>query len=165
MTNKIFFLLLFLNVSAHGQDKVLGIFEPLTDRIWKAEGKWADGSDFRQEIEFRYSLDSTLVIAESKGFVDKEQTKFGLRNHGIRQYDKESKKIRFWEFDVFGGFTEGEILVMGEDFYYSYSYGNTTITDAWIKLDDNTYRFVVGTYVDNQWKQKYLETVFSSKTE
>ncbi len=158
-------ILIFLMVNLTlAQENELKVFEPLTGKTWYAEGTWGDGSAFKQEVKFEFSLDSTLVIAKSKGFTNKEQTKFGLRNHGIRQFDQKSKKIRFWEFDVFGGLTQGEILVKDEDFYYTYSYGNSTVTDAWIKQNDHSYKFIVGAYVDQQWKQKYLETVFTVKS-
>ncbi len=135
-------------------------FEPFMGKTWVASGQWGDGSKFKQEITFSYGLDSTVVITKSKGFTNKEQTTYGDRNHGIRKYDAETNSYKFWEFDVFGGLTEGQLVFKGKDLYYRYNYGGTTVTDAWLYIDANTYTFKVGSYADGVWEQTYLETQF-----
>ena len=105
-------------------------------------------------------LDSTIVIAKSIGFINKEQTKLGLRNHGIRQYDKITKSIKFWEFDVFGELTKGSVFSEGKNIVYQYTYGTSTVTDMWEYVNDSTYNLIVGTYENGEWKQVYLSTKF-----
>ena len=157
---RLLFVFLIVNQLSYSQENPLRAFNPLVNKSWKAEGKWGDGSKFKQQINFKYSLNKQIVIAESIGFVDEAQSELGLRNHGIRRYNPESGKINFWEFDVFGGLTEGEVIIKGDHIYYQYRYGNSTVTDGWEKIDDNTYHFKVGEYTEGQWKQLYLETQF-----
>ncbi|MFC4220454.1 VOC family protein [Flagellimonas marina] len=147
----------------HAQKSELAFFEPLLGKTWKAEGSWGDGSKFKQETVFKYSLDSTLVLAESKGFTNQEQTKYGPRNHGIRKFDTESSSFKFWEFDVFGGVTSGTISTKGKDIIYTYEYGGSVVTDYWKYVDANTYDFTVGNYENGTWKQTYLQTQFKAE--
>ncbi len=157
-------LLLFTLVShlSWSQKSELSVFKNLTDKVWQAEGNWGDGSKFKQEIVFTFDLDSTIVITKSKGFTNKERTEYGSRNHGIRKYDVATKTIKFWEFDVFGGLTKGEVTIDGKNILYQYQYGESVVTDMWIYVDDNTYNFKVGSYADGKWKQVYLETQFKA---
>lgn len=155
-----FFLFLFIISFPLFCQNSLSIFEPLVDKTWKAEGTWGDGSKFIQETTFSYSLDKSIVIANSIGFIDKEQTKLGPRNHGVRQYDEETGKIHFWEFDVFGGLTKGILFTEGKNIYYQYEYYGSTVTDLWEFVDNSTYKYTVGNYVDGVWKQVYLQTEF-----
>lgn len=154
---------LFIPMLCFGQKEALAAFNNLVDKTWAAEGKWGDGSLFKQEISFHFDLENTIIVTESKGFVDKAQTKFGNRNHGIRQYNKAENQIVFWEFDVFGGVTTGTVTIVGKNMMYTYKYGDSIITDLWEYIDDKTYRYVIGNYKDNTWKQVYLETVFKLK--
>ncbi len=105
-------------------------------------------------------MNGTIILAESVGYIDKEQTKLGQRNHGIRQYDEKSNVIRFWEFDVFGGVTKGIVFSEGKNIVYQYEYGGVSITDMWEYVDDSTYNFKVGNYKDGVWIQIYLSTQF-----
>lgn len=158
-------ILLFLIASSFiiAQDNPLSGFENLIGKTWRAEGTWGDGSKFKQEIDFSYSLEGKTVVTESKGYVNKEKTAYGHRNHGIRTYDAESDTIQFWEFDVFGGVTNGNVVFEGKDILYQYAYGDSEVTDAWEYVDDTTYNFKVGSYVNGAWKQTYLETQFKAK--
>ncbi len=144
----------------YAQENRLSVFDNLMGKTWKAEGDWGDGSQFKQETIFRYSLDSTLVIAESKGFTNREQTEYGPRNHGIRKFDAQSNGIKFWEFDIFGGTTEGVVKIRDKDIVYTYSYGASTVTDYWEYVDENTYNFTVGSFKEGIWEQIYLKTQF-----
>ncbi|MBW1294390.1 hypothetical protein [Aquimarina litoralis] len=152
----------FLNQSISAQESNLEIFQNLMNKEWKAEGKWGNGTVFKQEIIFKYDLNNTLVIARSKGFTNQEQTEYGWRNHGIRKFDTKSKTLRFWEFDIFGGVTEGKIIIDGKNILYQYQYGESLVTDMWEYVDDNTYNFKVGSYENKTWKQIYLETQFKA---
>lgn len=153
-------VLFLLPVVLMAQDNSLAVFKSLEKYRWKAEGAWGDGSAFKQEISFQFSLDDKLVLVESLGFTNKEQTEFGLRNHGIRQYDEKLKKIRFWEFDVFGNVTEGIVESEGKNLKYSYDYEGTLVTEMWLHKNEKTYDFIVGVYENGEWKQKFLETQF-----
>lgn len=165
MKKTILILALGLFTTSHGQQNKLDFFDNLINKNWQAEGNWTDGSKFKQEIEFQYSLDGTLVLVKSKGFTNKEQTAYGERNHGIRKYDSKSDTVRFWEFDVFGGVTEGIVTTKGKDIIYSYKYGETTVTDYWGYVDANTYNFTVGDYVNGNWTKTYLSTQFTAANE
>jgi len=156
-------IFLFTQISL-GQKSDLSIFNNLIGKQWKAEGKWGDGSKFKQETIFSFDLNKTIVIAKSKGYIDQEQTKYGSRNHGIRKFDKKTNTLKFWEFDVFGGVTKGEIKVDGKNLRYQYQYGTSMITDLWEYVDDNTYNFKVGNYSDGIWEQVYLSTQFKAET-
>ncbi len=155
-------LILFISIPLFvtAQENDLSVFKPLAGKTWLAEGSWGNGSKFKQEIKLEFTLDSTLVLVHSKGFTDQKQTKFGPRNHGVRQFDKASNSLKFWEYDVFGGRTEGAVLIDGKNILYQYQYGESTITDMWRYIDENTYEFIVGAYEDGTWKQTYLKTKF-----
>ncbi|MCK8479812.1 hypothetical protein [Psychroserpens algicola] len=162
MKNKIILIMLLSTTFFYSQSSKLIIFENLVNKTWKAEGKWGDDSKFKQISTFEFALDSSIVIVKSEGYVDQKQEKFGMRNHGIRKYDKETNTILFWEFDVFGGLTKGELILEGKNMYYNYKYGNSIITDAWLWVNENEYNFKVGTYENGEWVQVYLETKFYS---
>ena len=157
--------ILFLVTNMYGQNNPLSIFETLMNKTWFAEGNWGDGSKFKQEITFSYDLGNTLVIAHSKGYTNTEQTEYGARNHGIRKYNPETNVIDFWEFDVFGGVTQGTVKTEGKNIIYTYSYGESIVTDMWEYVDENTYNFKVGSYSDGHWKQVYLSTQFRVKSD
>lgn len=150
----------FLTQLVFAQEPNLDAFENLVNKEWKAEGKWGNGTVFKQETIFKYDLNNTLVIARSKGFTNQKQTEYGWRNHGVRKFDKNSNSIMFWEFDVFGGLTEGTVIIDGKNILYQYQYGDSLVTDMWEYVDDNTYNFKVGSYENGTWKQIYLETQF-----
>ena len=160
MKQHILFALLCCLFLGNSNAQDLKEFSPLVGKVWKAEGKWGDGSTFKQEVVFNYSLDSTLVIAKSKGFTNTEQSVYGDRNHGIRRYNHETKTIEFFEFDVFGGLTKGTVQIADGNFMYQYQYGESVVTDMWEYIDENTYIFTVGSYDEGSWKQVYLKTTF-----
>jgi ketosteroid isomerase-like protein len=139
-------------------------FSNLIDRTWVATGTWTDGSAFKQEITFNLELEKQLVTTKSDGFIDDQQTRWGRRNHGIRQWNDDEKTIKFWEFDVFGGVTSGIVKAINQNIYYHYSYGEgdekMTLTDAWEYMDENTYQFKVGILENGIWLSIFLETKF-----
>ncbi len=160
---KIIVVLFLIPIVSFCQNSELSIFENLVGKKWIAEGSWGDGSQFKQEVIYEYSLDGAIVITNSIGFIDKEQKTLGPRNHGVRMYDEESDTIKFWEFDVFGGLTIGIVFTIGKDIYYQYPYGNSFITEVWEYIDETSYNFKVGNYEDGEWKQLYLSTQFLAK--
>ncbi len=160
MRSKLIYVFLFISVFGFSQKKELKAFSNLVNKMWIAEGNWGDGSKFKQKVVMNFDLDSTLIVVKSYGFIDKEQTKFGLRSRGIRQFDKKNKKIKFWEFDVFGELTRGEVSFEDKNVLYQYEYGDTKLTDMWEYIDENTYNFKVGSLEEGKWKQLYLNTQF-----
>ena len=158
-----FFVCTQLTTYSNNSIPPLSAFDQVVGKTWRAEGHWSNGQIFKQEITFKKDLSQNLITTESYGFVDQQQTEWGKRNHGIRQWNEDEGKIMFWEFDVFGGVTQGEVEVKDDNIYYHYEYGGSTITDAWIRVDDFTYDFKVGDYKDGQWKAVYLSTQFKTK--
>jgi len=156
----LFFLFLFPQFVSSQQTNHLQIFDNLINKNWKADGKWGDGTVFKQEIRFEYGLDENIIITRSKGFTDQEQKIFGNRNYGIRKYDPTLNKIQFWEFDVFGGTTKGKVIPMDKSILYQYEYGDSFISEIWEYVNDWTYNFKVGDYKDGKWNQIYLTTQF-----
>lgn len=142
----------------------LGIFENLLNKTWVAEGTWGDGSAFKQELYFEKELGGKLIHVTSHGFIDKEQTKTGKRNIGIRSWSEEEGKVKFTEYDVFGGVTTGTVESNEKgDLIYSYNYGGYDLTDYWEKVNDNEYLFTVGLFNNGKWESKYLETKMENK--
>lgn len=144
----------------HAQDEPWMPLSSLVGKSWVAEGKWADGSSFKQEKSFSYHLGEALITSESLGYTDTEQTTFGPRNHGVYSWDTTEKIIRFMEYDILGGKTEGRVISHEEGIFFQYRYGGVTLTDAWVYENDSTYEFIVGTFENGVWTQKYLETYF-----
>lgn len=158
----ILILSIFCFSSLYSQSLLQETFAPLLNKTWKAEASWGNGGKFKQEVIFETPLDGNIILAKSKGYTNQEQTVYGWRNFGIRKFDTSGENIRFWEYDVFGGLTEGVVLPKGKDLFYQYNYGGTELTDCWQYVNDSTYNFIVGVYADDEWKQTYLETTFRS---
>ncbi len=150
--------------TAKAQEKKpsLQVFKNLVGGTWKGEGTWSDGSPFKLDLEYEWGLSGNLVKSKTFGNISNDGYEFGLRNEGIRVWSEEVPGIVFWEFDIFGGITEGTVMVDGHDIYYHYLYdfgqGPVELTDGWIFKDKNTYEFLVGEYKNGEWKQKYLST-------
>ena len=134
----------------------------LSARLGRLKALGVDGSTFKQEIKFKYDLNKQIIISESTGFIDSDQTEYGPRNHGIRQFNASTGEIQFWEFDTFGGVTKGTVKAKGKDIIYSYEYQGNRITDYWKYVDDFTYQYTVGSYENGDWKQIFLNTVFQA---
>ncbi|MEM9917629.1 MAG: DUF4440 domain-containing protein [Bacteroidota bacterium] len=159
-------MVLVLHISLFAQDSPLSPFDALVGKTWVAEGQWADGSVFKQEVVFEYDLNKQVVKAHSMGFTDEVRTVWGARSHGIRQWDAEKQQIVFWEFDTFGGLTQGTVQTDSSGFYYEYEYGDgaqkNQLTDAWEQIDPYTYSFKVGVRSNDQWQEVYLQTKFTA---
>ena len=151
----------FTGINGLAQQDPLSIFDPLVGYTWSAEGKWGNGSPFKQEILIETDLDKKIVISRSRGYTNQAQTVYGDRNFGIRQFDSISGKLKFWEFDVFGGLTVGEVIKKNKNILYQYDYGSSSITDMWEYVNDSTYNFIVGSFKNGQWEQQYLSTQFT----
>lgn len=153
-------------VSSAQSNNDLSFFEPLIGNVWVAEGQWGDGTPYRQEIRYEYDLNKKIVQTYTNGFINEDMTAWGKRNHGIRKWDEKTKKYMFWEYDVFGGITEGEVFVEGDNIYHQYVYGEagkqTNITDGLEKIDENTYAYKIGVYNNGKWAQVFLDTKFKA---
>lgn len=157
-------LLLTFSITINSQNNNnLEGFENLINKTWTAYGKWGDGSQFKQEIFFEYSLKNQIIVAKSKGYTNLEQTEYGLRNFGIRKFDAKLNKVKFWEFDVFGNLTEGTVSFNENNIIYNYNYQGADVSDMWEYINDSLYNFKVGIYKDNNWKQVFLNTQFKRK--
>ncbi|MEH0156869.1 hypothetical protein V6R21_22260 [Limibacter armeniacum] len=164
MLNKYFFSLwiLLLPIITLGQEQgtKLQAFHNLMDGKWVTEGKWENGTPFKQEMTFEWGLGKTLVKVKTFGITNMETKSFGLRNEGIRTWSKTDSTIRFWEFDVFGGITEGVCLVEGKDIHYEYEYGKERLRESWVYKDLNTYQYRIGVYKKGKWQKVYMDAVY-----
>lgn len=167
---QVFIFIFMIPLVVVGQLKELSLFENLVDKTWIADGKWENGSPFKQEVRLQFDLQGTLVIANTKGIIGELQTEsgdedleLGNRNHGVRQYNGEHDEIRFWEFDFFGNVTEGIVFAEGNNIIYQYNYDGLQLTDMWEYIDDSTYNFKVGVYNNGKWKQLFLNTTFKAQ--
>ena len=151
---------LFIGMVTHSyaQSPELEVFDNLVGSLWKAEHTWANGSVFRQEYEFEWSLNKTLVKVKTYGFIDEQQSSYGLRNEGIRSWDSSKNEGQFYEFDIFGGTTKGVMIIEGYNIYYDYEYDGAKLRDAWELVDNDTYSYTIGTFENGEWGAKYLET-------
>lgn len=144
---------------AQTKPEIYSKFEPLIGK-WKGSGEWKDGTKFQQDVVLEFGLDKTIIKTKTYGNISQDNFKFGLRNEGIRAWSDAENELRFWEFDIFGGITEGTCRIMDKDIFYDYEYdfgqGPMDLTDAWIYADKNTYILQVGVYKDGEWTQTFL---------
>ncbi|MDG1476767.1 MAG: hypothetical protein P8Q14_06450 [Vicingaceae bacterium] len=162
MKNILLITTLFISSITFSQTQDISAFKNLVNKKWKAEGKWGDGNSFYQEITFEYSKDSSIITTKTIGFLNKEKTELGQRNLGIRQIDEKTGAIKFSEYDIFGGLTEGKVTVKDKNILYEYQYGKVAVTDLWEYVDDNTYNFKVGDLKKGVWKDVFLKTQFKT---
>jgi hypothetical protein len=129
------------------QDVILERFADLVGGRWVASGQWVAGPRFEQIQEYTWGLDGRLVRVATIGKIDAAGT-LGPRNQGIRSWDAERGVFRFWEFDRFGGVTEGICGVDGDVLWHEYEYAvngkRTTMRDALRKLGPDRYEYKVG---------------------
>ncbi len=129
---------------------------------WHLDAKWGDGTPHLLDITYKSSLNGKLLKTTTYGNVSKTGYERGLRNEGIRAFDATNTTMVFYEFDVFGGITKGEIKYRNKDIYYTYSYGvgdqQMTITDQWQYVDNDTYNYTIGVYnfETQTWDQQFL---------
>lgn len=143
---------------AIGQElKMITDFDPLIDQTWEITGKWANGLDFKQEMILKKEAFGTIITADTKGYLNNDQTEWGPRNHGIRQIDEKTGKIMFYEFDAFGRMTKGEVQIINKDFYYIYEYEGMTLCDKWEYVDEEYYKYIIGSYKEGAFEEIYLE--------
>ena len=104
----------------------------------------------------KFALNGSLVKSYTKGFINPERTEFGERSFGVRQFDEQSGKIIFWEYDILGGSVEGEIRIDGKNLYFIYKYGESTLADIWEYKDEKKYAFSVVSFENDQIGDSYI---------
>ena len=143
-------------------------FEALMNAEWKAEGKWKDGTPFKQEITYRWGSQEQDVRMETKSYLDTTFTKFGVFSEGTHEWDTVSNSITFSVKDIHGEVIEGNVRTKIKTILYEYVYENelgvkTYLTDALIWIKPDKYLFKVGTMKDDEWEDVYLEAYFFKK--
>lgn len=151
------------SVKAQEADDFLNAFENLCGGTWYVEANWSSGDAFKQETQYEKSLDGKIIKIKTFGTINIETGERGLRNEGICAFDKASKSYKFWSFDVFGDYTQGDLIIEGKDIYYRYTYNGQQLTEVWQFKNENTYHYIIGTMENNEWKQKYLDTEYIRK--
>ena len=135
---------------------------------WETKGKWANGSDFHQEIVVETELTENIFIVKTHDYVDSKQFDNARRNYGIRAWDKDEQKMKFWEFDVFGGIISGEVIIDGLDMYHVYEYqmkdgSKQTLADAWIFVDKDTYAYKICAFEGGKAGKEYMSATYKRK--
>lgn len=150
-----FSLALFLGASAQvTKEHAYQAMDNLIGGKWKVSGFFQDGNKFEQEYSVSKILNNSTYKVETYGQVSKRGSEVGLRNEGLRGWNKDKRQMQFVEADVFGGFIQGEIIIDGMDILYVYEYGGATMTDAWIYKGPDLYEYIVGVRDTNgQWTE------------
>ena len=143
-------------------------FEALMNASWKAEGKWKDGTPFKQEVAYSWSDDEETVNMVTKSYLDSTGTDFGKFSDGVHMWDTISNSIKFKVEDVHGNVIEGDVKTKQKTIMYKYVLENelgvkTYMTDALIWIKPDKYMFKVGTMKDDEWEEVMLETYFFKK--
>jgi len=143
-------------------------FEALMNATWKAEGKWKDGTPFKQEVTYSWSDDEESVNMVTKSYLDSAGIDFGKFSDGVHMWDTISNSIKFKVEDIHGNVIEGDVKTKQKTIMYEYVYENelgvkTYMTDALIWIKPDKYMFKVGTMKDDEWEEVYLETYFFKK--
>lgn len=143
-------------------------YSNLLGGIWATKGKWQSGSEYHQEILVETELSKNIFTVKTQDYVDSKKFDNARRNYGIRAWDDKEKKMKFWEFDVFGGIITGEILFEGNNIYHIYVYpmksGETkTLVDAWIYVDNDTYTFKIAEYANGKPGKEFITSTYKRK--
>lgn len=143
-------------------------FEALMNAEWKAEGKWKDGTPFKQEVSYSWAEDQESVNMITKSYLDSTGTDFGKFSEGIHTWDTISNSIKFQVKDINGNVIDGNVRTKVKTIMYEYVLENelgmkTYMTDALIWIKPDKYMFKVGTMKDDEWQEVYLETYFFKK--
>ena len=138
------------------REKGFAVLGELVGGTWIYEGIWPNGEAFKQEIKYRWGLNKQMLKVQTYGVIDNETKAYGLRNEGIRVWDKVLEKMKFYEFDVFGGITEGYCIFEETQFHYEYNYmmvGKLEVfRDTWKIINKDTYQFTVSMRVGDEWR-------------
>lgn len=136
---------------------------------WEAKGKWKNGSDYHQEIIVETELTKNIFTVKTQDYIDSKQFDNSRRNYGVRAWDDKEKKMKFWEFDVFGGIVTGEIIFDGNNIYHVYQYplksgGTKMLADAWIYINKDSYTFKIAEFNEGKLGKEYMSSTFNRKS-
>jgi len=140
------------------------VFESLVGGTWTVSGTWSSGVPLHQRKQFEWGPRRAFI--QSKTMTSSNGTdQWEQHSTGIRQWQRTEKNVLFWEFDRFGGVTEGRVGFVGEHtFYYEYSYlvrGQTLhMRDTWTRIDNDRYTYTIGQYEGEALQQTFLEAEF-----
>jgi hypothetical protein len=150
------------------REKAYNAYSMLVGGTWETKGQWQNGGEFHQEIVVETELTQNIFIVKTHDYIDSKQFEHARRNYGIRAWDEKEQKMKFWEFDVFGGITTGEVIIRGNDIYHVYQYRDRqgqlrTLADIWIYIDENSYTYKVCEFPDGKPGNVYLTSTFTRK--
>lgn len=127
---------------------------------WEMEGKWSNGKTFKQEVILEWGLNQNIVKVKTYGVTNPETGAYGLRNEGIRAWNKQKDSILFWEFDIYGGITEGTCEFEEKNLHYLYDYNGEQLKESWIFIDKNTYSYEIVSLKDGKVNNSYLKSTY-----
>jgi hypothetical protein len=150
------------------KEETYEVYANLMGGKWETKGKWGSGGEYHQEIIVEMELTRNIFTVKTHDFIDSKQFDNAQRNYGIRAWDKQEQKMKFWEFDVFGGIITGEVIVEGNNIYHIYQYpdnkgGVLTLADAWIYVDKDTYTFKVSEFNNGKLGMEYMTSTYKRK--
>ncbi len=142
------------------QSAKLVAFNNLAESTWISNGKQLGGHDGKTVKEFSLGLGGEII--KVKTFTtDPKTMEFGLRNEGIRIFNKETLQVEFYEFDKLGGVSKGEVIFTEKDIHYQYKYGDLTLRDSWIYVSADEYEYRVCSITeDGECEQIYHKGKF-----
>lgn len=163
---------LILFISGLAQDKKITkedsyeIYSNFVGGKWETKGTWKSGASFHQVIVVEPELTKNIFTVKTHDYIDSKKYDHSRRNYGIRAWDNKEKKMKFWEFDVFGGITSGEVVIDGKNIYHVYPYtmdnGETKqLADAWIYINDDTYTYKIAEYADGKLGKEYMSSKYT----
>lgn len=161
-----FHLIFILSSTSYCQEEQspLQALKPLLGGTWVTKGKWKNGADFHQEVTFRRELSGNLITSETKDLIDSKSFEDSVRNYGVIGYKKEKTEIVFYNFDVFGGITEGTITTSENNIFFTYDYAIDgvvqSLTDAWLFIEKDKYEFRVGILKNGTWEKVFISNTF-----
>jgi hypothetical protein len=152
-----------LSISFKGFSQIelpLQKFDRLVDGIWITEGEWTNGQKFKQEIDFEWGLNQTIIKVKTYGTIDPKSNEYGLRNEGVRAYNNQDSVIQFWEFDIYGGITKGVCYFEGENLHYEYNYNGQKLKESWFFIDENNYKYQISSLVEGKVDKVYMTSSY-----
>jgi hypothetical protein len=147
------------------KDAAYKIYSNLVGGKWETKGRWENGGQFHQEVLVETELTKNIFIVKTHDYIDSKQFDNARRNYGVRAWDDKAGKMKFWEFDVFGGMISGEVVINGNNIYHVYDYTNKkgetkALVDAWIYVDQDTYTFKVAEFVNGKPGKEYMTSTY-----
>jgi len=160
MNHKLYFsiFIFFVAINIKAQ-KPLDTFFNLINGTWVSEGRQLGGHEGTTKKIYEWGLNENLVKVKTYT-TDPKTLKFYLRNEGVRFWRVKDSLVLFYEFDAFGEMTEGIVTFNENDIHYDYEYEGYKLRDSWIYVNGDTYKYIVGVWEDEAWKEKFHESQF-----